>query len=139
MNAQRFLSASHAFWYRVSRGRILTKMRGADILLLTTTGRRTGKNRTTPLIFVQDGENLGVVASNGGRDHDPAWWTNLRHNPRAQVQVKGNRKTVIAEKAGPEDTTRLWSMLTKAYPAYNDYQKKTKRTIPVVILRPGSE
>ncbi len=139
MNAQRFLSASHAFWYRVSGGRILRKMRGADVLLLTTTGRRTGKNRTTPLIYVQDGENLGIVASNGGRDHDPAWWTNLQHNPRAQVQVKGNRKTVTAEKAGPEDTTRLWSMLTKVYPAYDDYQKKTKRTIPVVILRPGSE
>jgi len=139
LNTQRFLSASHTFWYRASGGRILTKMHGADVLLLTTTGRKTGKKRTTPLIYVQDGDNLAIVASNGGRDRDPTWWTNLQHNARAQVQVKRERKTMTAEKAGPEDNVRLWSMLTKAYPAYDDYQKKTKRTIPIVILRPGSE
>jgi F420H(2)-dependent quinone reductase len=139
LNVQRFFSASHTFWYRVSGGRFFTKFRGGDVLLLTTTGRKTGKNRTTPVIYVQDGENLGIVASNGGRDRDPAWWTNLQLNPRAQVQVKGSRKMMTAEKAGPEDTARLWSMLTKVYPDYDDYQKKTKRTIPVVILRPSSE
>ena len=76
-------------------------MHGANILLLTTTGRKTGKKRTTPLIYVQDGKNLAILASNGGRDRDPAWWANLKNSPNAEVQVKGDKKAIAAEKAGP--------------------------------------
>ena len=126
----------HVFWYKLSKGRLLGSFGGAPILLLTTTGKKTGKHRTKPLLYIQDEEMVAVVASNGGRDNDPSWWTNLKHNPTATIQIKGVKRTVTARKAGDDKKGKLWIRLTKMYPQYGDYQRKTKREIPVVILTP---
>ncbi len=108
------------------------------MLLLTTTGRRTGRKRTTPLLFARDGNRLAVIASNGGRERDPSWWTNLRFNPEAEVEIKGDRWSVKAEKANDDEKTRLWTLMTTTFPFYEEYQRKTKRVIPVVILTPSN-
>lgn len=126
--------ALQVFLYRLTGGKIGGTFRGAPILLLTTIGRKTGKKRTTPLLYVSDGNNLTVVASNGGRPQDPSWFFNLKKNPEAEIQIKKNQSKVRAKQASPEDRAKLWSLLTKMYPTYNDYQKKTTREIPVVIL-----
>lgn len=126
--------ALQVFFYRLTGGKIGGTFRGAPVLLLTTTGRKTGKRRTTPLLYVRNGNNWTVVASNGGRPKDPSWFFNLRRNPEAEIQIKTNVSKVLAKQASPEEKTRLWPLLTKMYPTYNDYQKKTEREIPVVIL-----
>jgi len=137
LSRRSFFSSSHAFLYRLSKGRLGGSFRGAPVLLITTVGRKTGKKRTTPLLYAKDGNRLALVASNGGRDRDPSWWTNLRHNPQAQVQIKGDRWTAKAEKANSNEEARLWPVLTKMYPAYDRYQRKTKRELPIVILTPS--
>lgn len=131
----KLMSASHVFWYRLSGGALGGKMMGAPILLLTTIGRKTGKARTAPLMYISDGDDLVVVASNAGSDNAPAWWGNLQKEPHAEVQVRGEKRKVVARQATPEEKSRLWPPLTAMYPSYDDYQKKTTREIPVVILR----
>ncbi len=126
----------NVFWYKLSKGRLFGSFRGAPVLLLTTVGRKSGKRRTTPLLYISEGNRLAIVASNGGRDRDPSWWQNLKANPEAEVQVKGEKYTVKAERANTAEKGRLWPLLTKMYPSYDDYQRKTKRDIPVVFLTP---
>jgi len=104
------------------------------VLLLTTTGRKTGKRRTTPLLYVEEGDRYVVVASVGGAPSHPAWYLNLRSNPAATIQVGGRKVAVTAETAGLEERARLWPRLTQMWPRYDDYQAKTRREIPVVIL-----
>ena len=106
------------------------------MLLLTTTGRKTGTPRTTPLQYLRDGENLVVVASNGGNTNNPGWWFNLNATPEVEAQVGATRQRLTAEMAQGEDRGRLWALLVDAYPEYDGYQKDTERTIPVVMLRP---
>ncbi len=105
-------------------------------LLLFTTGRKTGKKRTTPLLYLEDGENLVIVASNGGAPRHPAWWLNLEVDSEPQVRVEDRTLRVRAEEAKGEEKRRLWARLVEMYPAYEDYQRRTTREIPVVILRP---
>jgi F420H(2)-dependent quinone reductase len=131
-------TALHVFIYKVSGGRIGGKFRGAPVLLLTTIGRKSGKSRTTPVLFLADGKGWVVVASNAGRPRDPSWWSNLKMTPGCEAQIRGEKRRVQARKASAEEKTRLWPMLTKMYPPYNDYQRKTKREIPVVILEQSS-
>lgn len=106
------------------------------VLLLTTTGRRTGKARTTPLTFFRDGGNLVVIASNGGADRAPDWSLNLQRDPRAVVQIGTDQLNVEARTASPEERARLWVGIIAAYPGYAAYQRKTTRRIPVLILTP---
>jgi deazaflavin-dependent oxidoreductase (nitroreductase family) len=106
------------------------------VLLLTTTGRRSGKTRTTPLTFFRDGANLVVIASNGGADRPPDWSLNLQQNPRAVVKIGTDELTVQARTALPEERERLWVGITATYSGYARYQKKTTRQIPVLILTP---
>jgi len=138
MGLQGFFSSSHVFLYRVSNGRVGGRFRGAPVLLLTTIGRKTGRKRTTPLLFARDGNRLIIVASNGGRNRDPSWWTNLRFNSEAEVEIKKDRWRVKAEKANDEEKTRLWPLMTETFPPYEEYQRKTKRVIPVIILTPSN-
>ncbi len=130
------LSRVHTFWYAATGGRIGGRVSGAPVLLLTTQGRRSGKRHTTPLLYVEEGANLVVVASNGGRDWHPSWWLNLRANPAAQVQIGDQRKGVRAQEATGEERERLWQRLVQMYPGYEEYRKSTQRKIPVVILQP---
>jgi deazaflavin-dependent oxidoreductase (nitroreductase family) len=131
------MSGLHRTLYRVSRGRVGGKMQGVPILLLTTTGRKTGKKRTTPLMYTRDGDRLVLIASYGGAPQNPAWWTNLEHDPRAEVNIRGEHLTVRARAAADGDERkRLWQAMAALYPTYDDYQKKTERRIPVVVLEP---
>jgi deazaflavin-dependent oxidoreductase (nitroreductase family) len=107
---------------------------GTTILLLTTTGRKSGEERTTPLIFEEhDGAYL-IVASKGGADEPPAWYLNLQEDPHAKVQVKADVFDATARDASPEEKPEMWKKMAAAWPAYDDYQKKTSREIPVVVL-----
>ena len=133
---QQVMSSTHVFFYKLSGGRIGGRIHKADVLLLTTTGRKTGKRRTTPLLYVRDGNRLVIIASNGGRPLDPSWWMNLKRNPIAMVQVKRLKETVYAQRAIGSEKERLWRLMTSVYPAYDNYLKKTDRDIPVVVLMP---
>jgi deazaflavin-dependent oxidoreductase (nitroreductase family) len=107
---------------------------GTTILLLTTTGRKSGEERTTPLIFTEhDGDYL-VVASKGGSDEPPAWYLNLQEDPHATVQVKADVFDATARDATPDEKPEMWKQMVAAWPAYDEYQEKTSREIPVVVL-----
>ena len=112
-------------------------MRGAPVLLLTTTGRKSGKARTAPVLYLRDGNDFITVASNGGKDSPPSWWRNLQNHSEAWIQVKKEKIRVTARKANSEEKARLWPMVVKMYSGYAGYQKRTKRVIPVVILTPS--
>ncbi|MDO8613458.1 MAG: nitroreductase family deazaflavin-dependent oxidoreductase [Dehalococcoidia bacterium] len=131
-------SAMHEFWYRLTGGLIGGRFGRARMLLLTTTGRKSDRPRTTPLLYLEDGGNLVVIASNGGNPMHPAWWLNLKSDPRAEVQVGRERRTVSAEEAEGEERERLWRAVVDVNSGYEGYQKSTTRRIPVVILRPAA-
>jgi deazaflavin-dependent oxidoreductase (nitroreductase family) len=107
---------------------------GTTVLLLTYTGRRTGKKRTTPLIYQEHDGDVLVVASAGGTPDHPQWYKSLQANPDAQVQIRGDRFDVRARTATPEEKPGLWKKMTTVWPAYDEYQTKTDREIPVVVL-----
>jgi deazaflavin-dependent oxidoreductase (nitroreductase family) len=132
------MTSLHRFWYRLTGGRLGGSFGKAQILLLSTTGRKSGKERTLPLIYVEDGANLALVASNGGDDRHPAWYLNLMANPSATVTIKSESRKVTAETAGPEDRSRLWAKAAAVYASYDEYTKRTSREIPVVILKPAA-
>jgi deazaflavin-dependent oxidoreductase (nitroreductase family) len=108
--------------------------RDSTILLLTTTGRKSGEPRTMPLIFDSDDDNYVLVASKGGHDQHPAWYLNLQANPEAEVQVKGDVFKVRARDAEGEERERLWRQMNEMWPDYDRYQERTERQIPVVVL-----
>jgi deazaflavin-dependent oxidoreductase (nitroreductase family) len=126
--------AEHAQQYVETNGEEGHIWRGAPTLVLTTTGRRSGKPRRTMLIYGRDGDNYLLVASQGGRPTHPLWYHNLVEQPEVQVQVLADRFTARARTATPEEKARLWPTMTALWPAYDDYQAKTTRDIPVVIL-----
>jgi len=107
---------------------------GSEILILTTTGRRSGEQRTAPLIFGRHGDDLLIVASKGGAPAPPAWYVNLQANPEVQVQVKGDRFTAHARTATAAEKAELWKIMTSIWPHYDEYQQRTTRDIPVVVL-----
>jgi proline iminopeptidase len=107
---------------------------GSKTLLLTTTGRVTGQETTTPLIFGVDGDNPVIVASQGGAPKHPGWYRNLRKQPEVGVQIKGERFRARARDAEGEERERLWRMMNGEWPHYAEYQERTDRRIPVVVL-----
>ena len=129
-------SSAHAALYRLSSGRLGKRVVGMPVLLLTTTGRRSGRPRTTPLSYLEDGNELVLAASNGGNPWFPAWWLNLQANPRASVQVGPRRIEVTAREATPDQRDRLWPRFVNGYQGYGEYERRTTRRIPVVILSP---
>lgn len=132
----RAFSALHRACYRLSGGRLGRRLtRTAPTLLLTTIGRRSGRSRTVPLIFLADGERLIVAGSMGGSTTHPAWWHNLRDRPATWVEVAGRRWPVRAEDARGAECDRLWSRLVAIFPGFAAYQQATDRPIPVVILQ----
>lgn len=107
---------------------------GTTVLILTTKGRRSGERRSTPLIYQRDGQNYLVVASKGGADEPPAWYLNLEADSEVEVQVKEERFSAHARTAEPQEKPALWRTMAAAWPAYDEYQEKTGREIPVVVL-----
>jgi deazaflavin-dependent oxidoreductase (nitroreductase family) len=124
----------HVRVYRETKGERGYRWRGTTILLLTTQGRKTGEPRTTPLIHRTDGDRWVVVASKGGAPEHPGWYENLLANPEATIQVEAEEIPVRASTATGEERGRLWSEMTEVWPAYDDYQAKTDREIPVVVF-----
>jgi deazaflavin-dependent oxidoreductase (nitroreductase family) len=124
----------HVRVYRETAGERGYHWRGTTILLLTAEGWRSGESRTTPLIHRTDGDRWVVVASKGGAPENPSWFENLKANPDAAIQVKGEEVPVHATAAEGEERARLWSLMTEVWPPYDDYQAKTDREIPVVVL-----
>jgi deazaflavin-dependent oxidoreductase (nitroreductase family) len=124
----------HLQRYVASCGADGHRWQGTTILLLTTRGRRTGQARRTPLIYGRHGDEYLVVASRGGsRDH-PQWYLNLSADPRVRVQVAGETFDAVARTATGEEKAGLWPVMTDQWPAYDDYQAKTARDIPLVVL-----
>ena len=126
----------HRLVYRASGGRVGGAVGGTPVLLLITTGRRSGEPRTVTLTYFEDGNRLVVVGSNAGEDRHPAWWLNLQEHPDATVQIGRVTTRVRAMEALGEERERLWAELIRRDPAYQDYQLRTDRRIPVVLLQP---
>ena len=132
----RRLSRIHAILYRTTRGRVGTRLVANDMLLLTTLGRASGKPHTVPLLYLQDGETLVVVASWGGRDYHPDWYLNLIAQPTATVNIGGASRHVIARTADRKERAIWWARVQQAYRGYKVYQSRTRREIPIVLLEP---
>ena len=124
----------HTDRYKETDGDVGHDWQGTQVLLLTTTGRKTGEERELPLIYGTNGDDYLIVASKGGADQPPAWYLNLKADPNVVVQVKGDRFDAQAREASPEEKADLWSTMTAEWPAYDEYQKKTERDIPIIVL-----
>ena len=134
-SAIKLLSMFHVLVYRLTRGRLLGSYSGLDFLLLTTTGSKSGRRRTRPLSYLKHDEGYVLVASFGGAPRHPAWYLNLRSNPAVTIQVKGRRRSAMAETATPEERARLWPRVVAMYAAYDTYQSRTEREIPLVLVK----
>ena len=129
------MSVANTWVFRATGGKLGAKfMRGAPVLLLTTIGRKSGAPRVAPLIYLRDGERLVIVASKGGMSHHPLWYRNLEANPSVEVELPGEKIAMRAARASDEEKARLWPKLLEIYPDYDDYQARTERNIPVVVL-----
>lgn len=131
----RVVTVLHRAVWRLSGGRIGPRLGKYDSLLLITKGRRSGKKRVAPLLYFRDGDALLVVASNGGNDETPGWFYNLLADANAEVELGKEKRAVVTSVADAEEKARLWPGITAVYPDYDSYQKRTKREIPVVLLR----
>jgi deazaflavin-dependent oxidoreductase (nitroreductase family) len=126
----------HTRKYRETGGQQGHDWQGTQTLILTTTGRKSGETRDAPLIYGRNGEDYLIVASKGGAPQPPGWQLNLEANADAEIQVHADRLKVRARIATAEEKPALWKIMTKEWPAYDEYQTKTDREIPVVILEP---
>ena len=132
------LGQEHVRRYRETDGAVGYLWNNVPTLLLTTRGRRSGEPRTTPLIFGRDGDRYIVVASQGGAPSHPQWYLNLLEFPEAEIQVRADRHQVAARPATDDEKQRLWTVMVELWPNYEQYQSRTERVIPVVILDPLS-
>ena len=130
----RWFTRAHVVAYRSTGGR--AQFGRYPMLLLTVPGRRTGRERTTPLLYARDGARYVIAASYAGSDDDPVWWLNLREVGEAVVEIAGARTRVRAALATPGERAALWERLCAIYPYFVEYQERTERTIPVVVLAP---
>lgn len=123
--------------YRASGGRWLGRFpSGAPVCLLTTAGRKSGRRRSVPLLYLRDGNDFVVVASQGGAPQNPGWYFNLQANPKAEVEIGRSRFAVTARQVGEDERAALWPRLVAIYPPYETYQHSTTRRIPLVRLSP---
>ncbi len=130
------LSGVHRWAYRFTFGLVGRRMVDNDMMLLTTTGRVTGRRHTVPLLYLKDGDSLVVIASWGGRPAHPQWYANLVSDPSVTVQVRGRRWKATARTADADERAAWWPRVVAAYRGYADYQARTEREIPVVFLDP---
>jgi deazaflavin-dependent oxidoreductase (nitroreductase family) len=122
--------------YRLSGGRIGGKVGRAPVLLLTTTGRKSGQQRTAPVVYLADGENVVLINTNAGNAKIPAWSLNLKANPAAEVELGRERRPVLARVAEGEERASLWRKHIEQYEGFNDYKEKLDREISVIVLEP---
>lgn len=126
----------HRWLMRLTKGRLGSRLMGNIVLLLTTTGRKSGQPRETALYTFPDQDNYIVVASNVGEDVHPGWYLNLRENPEASILISGKQQAVMAREAQGAERERLWEMVTAEDESYAEYQTWTTRKIPVIVLEP---
>ncbi len=133
----KWMSRLNTVVYRRRGGEgIGSTFQGIPVALLTTTGRKSGQPRVSPLCYLRDGKRVVVVASRGGSDKNPMWYLNLKADPKVQVQIKKEVLDLTARDATDEERAQYWPRLVEMYPTYDDYQSWTKRRIPVVICEP---
>jgi deazaflavin-dependent oxidoreductase (nitroreductase family) len=136
--AVKWMSRINTFFYRRNNGSGLGgNFQGIPVALLTTTGRKTGEPRISPLYFHRDGDKIIVAASKGGSDKHPMWYLNLKADPKVSVQVKEEALRLTARDATPEERDLYWPQLVAMYPTYEDYQSWTERKIPLVVCEPA--
>jgi deazaflavin-dependent oxidoreductase (nitroreductase family) len=130
------LMGVHAWIYRASGGRVGEHVPfvKAPMLLLDHVGTRTGAHRTSPLLYIADGDEVAIIASKGGFPKHPAWYHNLKANPETSVQIGPERRPVRAREATPAERERIWNRAVELWPQYAEYQARTDRQIPVVVL-----
>jgi deazaflavin-dependent oxidoreductase (nitroreductase family) len=134
-DATKLYGEAHVRRYRETGGEVGHIWKeGSTILLLTTTGRKTGARTTTPLIYAQDGDRYVIVASKGGAPEHPGWYRNLLKDPNVEVQVRDDVFAARARTAEGEERDRLWRLANEVWPHYEEYQTRTEREIPVVVL-----
>ena len=135
--AMRAVTGFHEAVYRLSQGRFANRGYGMPVLILTTTGRKTGKKRTTMLTSpVQESDAVVLVASNGGDDRHTQWFLNLRENPDVEITMNGKTRAMRARAASPDEKAALWPRVVEAHRGYGQYQQRTDRDIPLVICEP---
>ena len=131
----RRLMAGHTAVYRATNGLVGHRFPGGPpMLLLDHVGAKSGKKRTSPLVYVRDGDDIVLVASKGGNPKNPAWFHNLKANPETTVQIGSEKRDVRARVATDEERKRLWPLAVKTYSGYEGYRKRTDRKIPLVVL-----
>jgi deazaflavin-dependent oxidoreductase (nitroreductase family) len=135
----KYAAKVHVSMHRRSGGRLVRTFRGGDVVLLSHTGRSSRRVFTTPVLYVRDGADLVVAASNGGIDREPQWWLNLQADPRGAAEIGGRRTDVVASKVDEADRERLWNALMAKCPTYDDYQASVSRRISLVRLSPIGE
>jgi deazaflavin-dependent oxidoreductase (nitroreductase family) len=133
----RRLSRFHTALYRLTGGRVGNRLVDNDMLLLTTSGRTSGRPHVVPLLYLRDGESLVLVASYGGRPRNPDWYLNLSADPLVATQVLDEHRRWLARTASSAERQSWWPRIVEAYPGYAEYQARTDREIPVVILDPA--
>lgn len=131
-----FIDRANQWLYRVTGGRVGGQLWRFPMLLLHTIGRKSGQVRTHTLLYVRDGENLVVCASNNGQPQYPGWYWNLKANPEARVQTGRHAYEVNAEMVSGAEYERLWQKFLKVYPPYSGYRARATRELPIVVLRP---
>ena len=132
----RILGGMHKRVYRLTGGKVGGRIAKVPVLLLTTTGRKSGQLRTTPLLYARAGDGYVVIASKGGAPQHPLWYLNLEANPLVEVTVGRETRQARARDTQGEERERLWRALADLYPGYDKYAQRTSRQIPVVLLEP---
>jgi F420H(2)-dependent quinone reductase len=133
----RMWMAMHVFLYRLTGGKVLGKMGKTDVLLLDTVGRKSGQQRTIPVMFFRDGGAYVITASAGGAPSNPGWYYNLRAHPQTTIQVMDQRINVTASEADQGERERLWAKLVSLNPQFKGYETRTTRKIPMLLLKPS--
>jgi deazaflavin-dependent oxidoreductase (nitroreductase family) len=134
--AMKYFARAHIWVYQRTEGRVGARLLWFPAALVTTTGRRSGRPRTTPTLYLRDGDRVILPASFGGRDADPAWYLNLQADPKAHVQIGGEHLDLAARDATAQERKHYWPKLIKMYPPYRNYREAADRPIPLVVCEP---
>ena len=129
---------AHIWVYRRTNGRLGARLLWFPAALVTTTGRKSGQPRTTPTLYMRDGDRIVLPASYGGRDHHPAWYLNIQADPKVRVQVGSDVMDLTARDATADERRLYWRTLTRIYPPYKGYQDAADRRIPLVVCEAGT-
>jgi F420H(2)-dependent quinone reductase len=129
----KYFARAHVWVYQHTKGRLGAKLLWFPAALVTTTGRKSGDARTTPTLYLRDGDRVVLPASFGGRDSHPMWYGNLKANPKVHIQIRGEHFDLVARDANNEERERYWPNLIRIYPPYRGYREATDRVIPLVV------